>query len=106
MIKKLENGFILNTKNTTYAFRVLKTGHLEHLYYGKKIAIENMEPLIEQHNFMPGNTVAYNQETMEYSLENIRLEMSSYGKGDVREPFVEVVKSDGSFTNDFTYADS
>ena len=42
MIKKLENGFILNTKNTTYAFRVLKTGHLEHLYYGKKIAIENM----------------------------------------------------------------
>ena len=106
MIKKLENGFILNTKNTTYAFRVLKTGHLEHLYYGKKIAIENMEPLIEQHNFMPGNTVAYNQETMEYSLENMRLEMSSYGKGDVREPFVEVVKSDGSFTNDFTYADS
>lgn len=106
MIKKLENGFILNTKNTTYAFRVLKTGHLEHLYYGKKIAIENMEPLIEQHNFMPGNTVAYNQKTMEYSLENIRLEMSSYGKGDVREPFVEVVKSDGSFTNDFTYADS
>lgn len=104
MIKEV-NGrdFVLNTKNTTYAFGVLKTGQLEHLYYGEKIDIDNFEPLREQHTCMPGNTVAYNRETPEYSLENMRLEMSSYGKGDVREPFVEIVGSDGGYTSDFIF---
>jgi hypothetical protein len=31
-----ENQFILTTKNTTYAFEVLKGQYLRHLYYGKK----------------------------------------------------------------------
>ena len=37
MIRQLDNLFVLDTKNTTYAFHILETGHLEHLYYGKKI---------------------------------------------------------------------
>jgi alpha-galactosidase len=28
--------FHIQTKNTSYAFTVLPTGQLEHLYYGKK----------------------------------------------------------------------
>ena len=41
MIFKTDNReFALHTNRTTYAFRVLKTGQLEHLYYGKKINIE------------------------------------------------------------------
>lgn len=104
MIFKTDNReFALHTNRTTYAFRVLKTGQLEHLYYGKKINIESFAPLMERHTFMPGNTVAYNQEELSYSLENMRLEMSSYGKGDIREPFVEVVGSDGGYTNDFVF---
>ena len=39
MIIKDDNYFILNTKNTTYSFRIMPTGHLEHLYYGRKIKI-------------------------------------------------------------------
>ena len=45
MITKDDNYFILNTKNTTYAMRVLPTGHLEHLYYGRKIKIIDEEKL-------------------------------------------------------------
>lgn len=37
------------------------------------------------------------------SLEDVCLEMSSYGKGDIREPFIEVVHADGSFTSDFLF---
>ena len=29
--------------------------------------------------------------------------MSSYGKGDIREPFIEVIHRDGSYTSDFLY---
>lgn len=106
MIQRYNQCFVLNTNNTTYCFRVMKTGHLEHLYYGRKITVcsdVDAEALIERHAFMPGNTNAYNQENTDFSLEDIRLEMSSYGKGDIREPFIEVVHADGSYTSDFLF---
>ena len=106
MIQKYNQCFVLGTNNTTYCFRVMKTGHPEHLYYGKKITFtsdEDAEALIERHAFMPGNTNAYNRENGQFSLEDMRLEMSSYGKGDIREPFIEVVHADGSYTSDFLF---
>lgn len=111
MIIAKDQYFSLNTKSTSYAFRVLPTGQLEHLYYGKKIKmfteLENIEKACEavneQHAFQPGNVVSYGKENFEFSLEDMRLEMSSYGKGDIREPFVEIVYADGSFTSDFVY---
>ena len=41
MIRKLNNTFILDTENTTYCFKVLPTGQLEHLYYGAKVYIDS-----------------------------------------------------------------
>ncbi|NLZ80862.1 MAG: alpha-galactosidase [Clostridiales bacterium] len=106
VIIKINNSFILHTKNTTYAFQIMETGHLEHLYYGRKITLSNessMDPLVEKHAFAPGNTVVYTQENTHFSLEDACLEMSSYGKGDIREPFIEVVHADGSYTSDFLF---
>lgn len=105
MIKKMDSVFVLDTRNTTYCFRVMDTGHLEHLYYGRKITIDEdgIQALEEKHTFMPGNTNAYDGDHNNFSLEDIRLEMSSYGKGDIREPFVEIVHSDGSYTSDFLF---
>ena len=107
MIRQLGNTFVLDTAHTTYAFRVLLSGQLEHLYYGRKIRIEREEDgriLWEKHAVVPANSNQYNENFTEYSLENMRLEMSSYGKGDIREPFIELVHADGSITNDFVYA--
>ncbi len=101
--------FIIDTAATTYMFAVLPTGQLEHIYYGRKITIpEGAEEgtfaaLTEKHAFYPGNTIGYDQEHLQYSLEDMRLEMSSYGKGDFREPFVCLTHSDGSTTSDFLY---
>ena len=106
MIQKYDQCFVLETANTTYCFRVMKTGHLEHLYYGRKITLKSdgdAEALVEKHAFMSGNTNAYDQENTDFSLEDIRLEMSSYGKGDIREPFIEVIHADGSYTSDFLF---
>ncbi len=95
--------FILNTPHTTYAMKVLDSGHIEHLYYGRKIHMDSSDGLTEQHEFAPGTTVVYSKEHSNISLEDMRLEMSSYGKGDVREAFLELVNADGSMTSDFLY---
>lgn len=106
MIRKENSVFILDTLHTTYCFRVMETGHLEHLYYGKKITLkktEDADVLFEKQKFPPGNTIIYDKEHNSLALEDVRLEMSSYGKGDIREPFVEIMNRDGSFTSDFLY---
>jgi len=108
MIRQLEDVFVLDTKHTSYCFQILPSGHLEHLYYGKRIRIEQAseaDALKEKRVFPTGNSITYSVESPELSLEDVRLEMSSYGKGDIREPFVELVYEDGSVTSDFLYAD-
>lgn len=96
--------FVLETKQTTYCFRVMETGHLEHLYYGRKITPGGSQAaLVEKFAFVPGNTNPYSKEHPNITLENVRLEASSYGRGDIREPFVELVHADGSCSLDFVY---
>ncbi len=98
--------FVLSTKNTTYAFRVMETGHLEHLYYGRRIRVESasdLELLVEKQAYVPGTTCYYDDEYKNIALEDCCLEVSSYGRGDTREPFVQLVYENGSVTTDFIY---
>ena len=95
--------FVLNTDHTTYAMKVLPSGHIEHLYYGRKIHIDDADGLSEHQEFPAGNTAVPSKEHGSFTLEDIRLEMSSYGKGDIREPFIELINGDGSSTSDFLY---
>lgn len=101
-----EGYYQLDTKNTSYCFRVLPTGQLEHLYYGRKVRVGSPEVLAQQHAFAPGNTVIYDDRNAAYSLEDVCLEMSGLGKGDIREPMIELVASDGSSTTDFVFRES
>ena len=107
MIKADGHIFVLETAHTTYCFWRMETGHLEHLYYGRHLTLpehpaeRDVAPLMEKHTFAPGNTNLCDGEHPAFSLEDMRLEMSSYGKGDIREPFVEIVHADGSTTSDF-----
>ncbi len=103
MIQIHESYYLLHTDATTYAFRVMETGQLEHLYYGRKVSVSDPAVLAEQHAFAPGNTIAYDQEHTNFTLEDMCLETSGYGKGDIREPFVEVIAADGSATTDFVF---
>ena len=82
MIQTANDIFVLHTAQTTYAFRKLPTGQLEHLYYGRKIHVcepldENaVALLIEKHTFQPGNSCVYDREHDAYTLEDVCLEMS------------------------------
>ncbi|MBR3279811.1 MAG: alpha-galactosidase [Lachnospiraceae bacterium] len=95
--------FVLDTAGTTYSFRVTGSGHLEHLYYGRKIHVDSDDGLKEQSEFAPGNTIIHDPENGKFSMEDIRLEISAIGKGDVREPALGLVNSDGSRTSDFIF---
>ena len=97
--------FVLTTAHTTYAFGILPTGQPEHLCYGGRMKIDKdtAELLSDRHAFPLGNAIIYDQEHPAFSLEDARLEASFYGKGDIREPFAEIVYEDGSFTSDFVY---
>lgn len=98
-----DDTFVIDTKGTTYAFRAMKSGQLEHLYYGPKIHVDEETDLAEKHSNIPGNTVAYSKEAADYSLEDVDLEASFYGKGDIREAMIEAVAFDGSTTLDFVF---
>lgn len=110
MIIRTEEGgtpiFVLKTKNTAYAFMITPTGHPEHLYYGVSFEAGGKFPLgalVQKRTFAPGNTVVYSQDYPAMAMEDMCLEFSSFGKGDLREPFVEIVHSDGGRTCDFTF---
>lgn len=104
MIVEKEGVFALETGRTSYLFRVMDTGHLEHLYYGRRIRFRDASALTEKHFFPPGNGICYDGAHKNLGLEDVCLEASSQGRGDLREPFLEVVYPDGSFTSDFVYA--
>ena len=106
MIRQLGKVWVLDTNNTTYVMRLLETGQIEHLYYGARLILqteEDADSLFEKHAFAPGNTNFYDNEHPGYTLEDMRLEMSSHGKGDIRESFIDVTHADGSYTSDFLY---
>lgn len=107
MIIRIKDLFVLETKNTTYCFRIMPSGHLEHLYYGRRIKTDGgYGPLIEKHRFLDGNALAYSKEYPSLGLENLCLEMSSHGKGDIREAFIELIHADGSSTSDFLFKEA
>lgn len=85
--------FYLNGKNTTYAFCINKQNYAEHLYYGKKIGLDDITYTYSYGmNSTPAtppgkdNTVGYN---------HFCTELSFFGTGDYREPAVQVQNEQG-----------
>ena len=122
------NIFFLQTLNTSYLFRKTKSGHLEHLHYGSSLIsktayekalanrrledafgagkdgiISMTEAIAPKHYYGGGNMNVHSDEHSDVFLEMLGLELSSFGKGDIREPFVELTYADGSATVDFLF---
>ncbi len=119
--------FLLQTRKVSYLFRKLESGHLEHIHFGGSIFSEEKyedlcseidledadKELLEKitlsmapkHFNGGGNMNSYSDEFSGTFLEMLGLEMSSFGKGDIREPMVELVYPDGSSTVDFLFYD-
>jgi alpha-galactosidase len=104
MIQINEQVFKLETKNSMYVFRVTKTKHLQHVYYGAKFEFENIEELIPNFDFEQGTSTSYSKDDKPFSLGNTLLEVSTFGKGDYREPSLHFNFEDGSTVSDFLFS--
>ena len=104
MITFDHNLFSLATAHSGYYFRVMPSGHLEHLHYGRPITLAgDSAPLCEKREFNGSCLVSYAKAYTPLGLEDLCLEMSSYGKGDLRQPFIELRFADGSWTVDLLF---
>lgn len=105
MISTKNKLFHLITAHTSYLFRVEPAGHLEHLHYGARITpnTQTEQALKQKHSSLPSATICYAPAHPNLSMELLRGEISTNGKGDCGDPFVELVFADGSDTCDFIF---
>ncbi len=92
--------FYINGKSFTYAFRVNKSGFLQHLYYGKKIAEDDLEHTIYRR--IRGHAANNPFTDREESFDEISCEFPMYGRSDFREG-VFAFDADGVRVCDFIY---
>lgn len=98
--------FRLDSCNTTYAFKVNSTGHLEHLYYGKKLNENTSFDVLSLKQTNPiGYGISYSENNNNLFFDNLSFEISTSGKGDFRTPAVDIDYNSGLRTLDFVYTE-
>jgi len=103
MIKFKDNIFYLDTKETSYWFRITNFNHLEHIHYGPRLKEQSIEGIRHKHTAEIGSSVAYDESDLTYSLDALCLEYSGIGTGDYRHSPIEIKMPDSTFTTDFVY---
>lgn len=103
--QKVNRAFVIESRNTSYAFAVNESGHLLHLYYGARLEFDEnaIKARLGFSKYLAGNTISYSNEYSYLALEDTALELSTMGKGDIRESQVILTNIDGSNSNDFIY---
>ncbi len=105
MITCQNQTFHLATGHTSYVFRIEDQGHPEHLHYGARLipGSDGTRAMAQFHSSLPSATTAYSPAAPTLSMELLRGEVSTQGKGDYGDPFIEAEFADGSRTIDFIY---
>lgn len=93
--------FNLQTINTSYIFKVLDSGHVSHIHWGRKINSNNLDYVIRYRDC--GSFLANTDNTNDFILESIPQEYPTYGNTDLRLPAIQVQLEDGSTITDFRY---
>lgn len=101
LIDKPRLIFLLNSKNSTYAFQIVKSGIPAHLYWGKKLRNVNAENILvyKDRAFSPHHDLG----DKSYSLDLIPQEYPAYGHGDFRIPAYQVELEDGTCVSELKY---
>ncbi|MFA6854964.1 MAG: alpha-galactosidase [Bacilli bacterium] len=93
MINIVDGVFVLNTAQTTYIFAIDEFSHLRHLYYGAHISEPiAREMLMIPRDFIAGTSLVYDEKEYPFiSLHDLPLEIATSGKGDYRNPSLEIL---------------
>ncbi|EOU1703145.1 alpha-galactosidase [Clostridium perfringens] len=93
--------FHLKTKNTSYILKILETGHISHLYWGRKLKADNLEYFFRRRCF--GSFCADTDNISGFQLELIPQECPTFGATDLRSPSLEFQYEDGTSATDLRY---
>ena len=97
-----ENGlFHIKSKKTSYVMRILETGHLINLYWGKKINSNKIDYVVKKRPC--GSFLADLDNIDSLHLEVIPQEYPSYGNTDLRSPAIQIKLENGTTVTDFRY---
>ena len=103
-IIKSDNLFILNTKDTSYAF-VEKSGFLFHVYYGERT--DNLKSLsnfaLEARERAMDVFEEVNEDKI--TISSKPLEISFFDNGDYRTPSLIITDASGCYVSDFKFTD-
>lgn len=93
--------FHIQSKKTSYVLRVLETGHLINLYWGRKINSNKIDYVVRKRPC--GSFLADLDNIDALHLEVIPQEYPSYGNPDLRSPAVQIKLENGTTVTDFRY---
>ena len=93
--------FTLTGKNVTYALAALESGHLAHIYYGKRADDEDLSYLmrLNENPFVP----KVNERDMGTFMDTTPFEYPCHGIGDYREPAVSIMDEKGMTALDLRF---
>ncbi len=96
--------FFLHAGATTYVIKVLPQGYLTHLYWGARLATQDLDFALQfrERAFSPNPS---GSDSREFSLDTIPLEYPVYGNTDFRSPALEILQADGSRIVDLRFKD-
>ncbi len=96
-----EKSFILQSKASTYIFRISKNKYLEHVYYGGKIQKPSVQALCKS---SPRASFHANPDSDgAFSLDTMPGEYPSYGSTDLRMPAYQIQLENGTRITDLSY---
>lgn len=96
-----EQSFYLESKDTTYAFCISKFGFLQHLYFGKRIAREDLSHTVC--HFSRGHSCNIAGARRDESLNVYANECPTYGRSDYRQSMLATCDEKGVRVGDWKY---
>ncbi|MBQ7782495.1 MAG: alpha-galactosidase, partial [Oscillospiraceae bacterium] len=93
--------FTLTGKGVTYAFAALESGHLAHVYYGKRADDEDLSYLmrLDENPYTP----KVNERDMGTFMDTTPFEYPCHGIGDYREPAIMLMDKKGMSSLDLRF---
>jgi len=81
--------------------KVLDSGHLLHLYWGRQLRADNLDYTVRLKDW--GSFLANTDNREKFHLESLPQEYPGYGSTDLRVPAVELEYADGTSATDLRY---
>ena len=94
--------FHINTKNSSYIMFV-ERGYLMHAYWGRKIESADDSYMNREYDWFSSHSANLEDGDLSFTLEGRPLEYSGWGRGDMKDPSLEIINPDGSNIVDLKY---